>query len=98
VGETLNDKNESKQNHITMQNRKTLEVTGVDNVDSFDETVVVLLIGNSVLTIDGENLHIVKLNVDKGEVLIEGLISSLFYSDGEAKRESGVLSRIFKGR
>ena len=82
--------------NITMRDRKFLDVTGVENVESFDENTVTLMVGQSYLTIEGENLHINKIDVDKGDVIVEGIINGLFYADGGEKK-TGVLSRFFKG-
>ena len=81
--------------NVIMENRKSLTVTGVKDVDSFDEQTVVAFTNLGELTIRGEELHITSLNLDVGEISMQGNISSLSYSDTEP-RAGGILSRIFK--
>ena len=81
--------------NVIMENRKSLTVTGVKDVDSFDEQTVIAFTNLGELTIRGEELHITSLNLDVGEISMQGNISSLTYSDTEP-RASGLLSRIFK--
>ena len=81
--------------NVIMENRKNLTVTGVKDVDSFDEQTVVAFTNLGELTIRGEELHITSLNLDVGEISMQGNISSLSYSDTE-QRTGGIFSRIFK--
>lgn len=81
--------------NVIMENRKNLTVTGVKDVDSFDEQTVVAFTNLGELTIRGEELHITSLNLDVGEFSMQGNISSLSYSDTE-QRTGGIFSRIFK--
>lgn len=83
--------------NIIMENRRKLSISGVDDVDSFDEEEIVLFTDIGTLNIKGEDLHINKLSVESGEVTVEGEINSLSYSDDEkGSRSTGILSRIFK--
>lgn len=84
--------------NVIIENRKKLSISGVEDVESFDEDSIVLYTGLGSMTIRGEDLHINKLSVESGEVVIEGEIDSLAYSDaGEGKnRGSGFFSRLFK--
>ena len=61
--------------------RERLEITGVENVDSFEETCAVLQTAQGLLTVDGEDLHIERLDVDKGEVELEGKVYGLYYTE-----------------
>lgn len=81
--------------NVIMENRKSLTVTGVKDVDSFDEQTVVAFTILGELTIRGEELHITSLNLDIGEISMQGNIESLTYSDVEP-RAGGIFSRIFK--
>ena len=87
---------ETVQN-VIMENRRRLSISGVEDVDSFDEDEVVLFTGMGTLNIKGADLRINKLSVESGEVTVEGDITSLVYSDDDrASRSHGILSRIFK--
>lgn len=90
------EKKIKKSHNIIMENRKTLSVSGIDDVDSFDENTVVMFTDMGVLTVKGEDLHINKLSVDNGELSVEGDIYSLNYSDEEMKKSGGLLSKLFK--
>ena len=78
--------------NITIENRKSMTVTAVDDVISFDESSVVLGSALGVISIEGEGLHIRKMNVEGGEVIIEGRINSLTYID-KAIRRSGLFRK-----
>lgn len=67
-----------------------MALTGIDDVISFDERSVVLASTAGVLTVDGEDLHIVKMNVDSKELGIEGKINGITYID-KPMRRSGLL-------
>ena len=78
---------------LNLEGRKHLSVTGVEHVERFDETGIVLLTAAGVLVIGGEELHIGKLSLDGGELWVEGQIDSLCYEEQESRR--GFLQRLF---
>ena len=78
---------------LTLEARERLCVTGVSEVDSFDEETVVMMTARGKLIVRGQGLHIEKLSVDIGELAVEGMIQSLIYSD--EIRSSGFLARLF---
>lgn len=80
---------------LVMEDRKTLSVTGVRDVDSFDENTVIVFTDMGELTVKGSELHIKNLNTEAGEVSLEGKIISLSYDDN-AVRDAGFFSRIFR--
>ncbi len=86
---------QATQHNIIMENRKNLTVSGVSDVDSFDEQAVVIFTDMGELTVHGSDLHIIKLSVDIGELTMEGNISSLSYSD-ETPRAGGFFSKVFR--
>lgn len=67
--------------NIIMENRKRLSLSGVTDIDSFDEQTVIALTAMGEITIRGWNLHITRLNLEQNELLIDGEISSLTYTD-----------------
>jgi len=73
---------------INIQNRKTMVLNGVEDVVNFDEYSILMQTVSGTLSVDGIGLHIVKLNVDNGEVIIEGEINGMFYID-ESEPPSG---------
>ena len=78
--------------NVIMENRSKVNISGVNDVDSFDEGTIVL----GVLTIKGGDLHINKLNVDTGELMIEGEIDSLTYSEQTGGKGGGLFAKLFK--
>ena len=75
-----------------------LSISGVNDVLSFDDQVVMVDTELGLLTVKGENIRINKLSLDTSEVIIEGEISSLVYSQNKQDKNSGgtLLSKIFK--
>jgi len=84
--------------NIILENREKLTISGVLDVLSFDDQVVIVETDLGLLTIKGENLRINKLSLDTTEVIVEGKISSLSYSDKTLDKNSngGFLGKIFK--
>lgn len=95
--EKKNYKRPDVTHNIIMENRKKLSVSGVEDVDSFDEASVILITTMGTLTVKGADIRINKLSIDAGEVSIEGDIDSFEYSDVSQHSESGgFISRLFK--
>ena len=83
--------------NIVLEGRRLLTVSGVSDVDSFDEETVVVFTELGELTIKGADLHINKLSVDVGELTVEGDISALIYSENSnSGSNGGFLSRVFR--
>ena len=81
--------------NVIMEDRHTLTVSGISDVDSFDEQTVVIFTQMGELTVRGSDLHIINLNVDSGELSLEGTVNSLAYSD-EQPGKVGFFSRVFR--
>lgn len=83
--------------NLILENRGKLSISGVNDVLSFDDQVVMLETELGLLTVKGENIRINKLSIDTSEVIVEGNISYLAYSDKELEKNKGTLiSKIFK--
>jgi len=81
--------------NIIMENRNSLTVSGISDVDSFDEQTVVLITSMGELTVKGEELHMNNLNLEMGEISLSGSIDSLtYYSEKQA--QGGLWSRVFR--
>jgi len=87
-----------KVNHnISMHSRETAAITGVKDVLSFDAGEVLLDTEQGILMIRGQELHVSRLTLEKGEVDVDGRIDSLTYSDtGYGKSGESFLGRLFK--
>ncbi|MBR5536942.1 MAG: sporulation protein YabP [Clostridia bacterium] len=79
---------------VSLDERHRLNVTGVSEVVSFDETEVIMDTTLGLLTVEGEGLHVEKLSLDIGELSLEGSVHSLCYSRGNQKKGS-IWSRLF---
>ena len=83
--------------NLVLENREKLSISGVLDVLSFDDQVVILETELGLLTVKGENLRINKLSIDTSEVIVEGEIYNLAYSENDLdKKSSGFLNKIFK--
>lgn len=83
--------------NLILENRGKLSISGVNDVLSFDDQVVMVETELGLLTVKGENIRINKLSIDTSEVIIEGEISYLAYSDKEIEKSKGsLISKIFK--
>ena len=83
--------------NLILENRSKLSISGVLDVLSFDDQVVIVETELGLLTIKGENLRINKLSIDTSEVIVEGDISYMAYSNKDAEKDKGsFISKIFK--
>ena len=87
-----------KNHKISLFNRNNGIINGVRDVISFDLNEIILDTEQGILVIHGEDLHVTKLTVEKGEVELEGFVDSLIYSDnGSGKEErGGIMRRLFR--
>ncbi len=83
------------QHTITLTNRANLSVTGINDVDAFNEQEIVAVCDTGELIIKGELLHIEELSIETGLLTVSGKISSLSYS--EKFTQTSVLKRLFGG-
>ena len=81
--------------HVVLEERKHLTVSGVEDVERFDENTIVLSTTQGAMTISGENLHIEKLSLDGGDLKVEGEIESLVYEDDHGDR-GGFFARLMR--
>lgn len=83
--------------NIVLENREKLNISGVKDVLSFDDQIIIVQTTLGLLTIKGENLRVNKLNIDTSDFSIDGNISSLAYSNSESfKEHTSFLGKIFK--
>ncbi|MFZ2537804.1 MAG: sporulation protein YabP [Oscillospiraceae bacterium] len=82
--------------NIILEDRKVLSISGVNDIDSFDDKLVVLYTELGELTIKGNNLHISKLNVETGELTMDGEIIAIFYNDDKPKKNNKLFSKVFQ--
>ena len=80
--------------NVLLEDRKVLKLSGVSDVDSFDEQTVIAFTDMGELTVRGDDIHISKLNIDTGELCLEGNFCALIYSD--SKKQGGFFAKLFK--
>ena len=82
--------------NLILENREKLSVSGVLDVLSFDDQVVIVETELGLLTVKGENIRINKLSIDTSEVIVEGEINNLAYTEKETSPKGSLLGKIFK--
>lgn len=85
----------SYPHRLILEDRSRLTVTGVEDVESFDEEAIVMLTAKGALQIRGTNLRVDKLSLEGGELTVEGLVESLQYEDKQPEGQ-GFFSRLFR--
>jgi sporulation protein YabP len=93
--------NQTKSNvpdhDLVMRGRRTLDITGVKQVESFDNEEFLLETVMGFLAIKGQNLQMKNLDVDKGIVSIKGKIFDLVYLDDQhGEKAKGFFSKLFR--
>ena len=88
----MNGKN--AKHSLSLESRSCLNITAVDDVLSFDETLVSLSVGETVLNISGEGLSIKNLSLENGDITVNGNISAMVYfDDSPRKKRFGLFGR-----
>lgn len=85
----------SAPHHVVIEDRKSLAVSGVEDVERFDENTIVLSTSRGAMVVAGENLHIEKLSLDGGDLKVDGDIDSVSYEEENVAR-GGFLSRLLR--
>ena len=97
---TIEDRNTVKTGviqNLILENREKLSISGVLDVLSFDDQVVMVETELGLLTVKGENLKINKLSIDTSEVIVEGNVAYLSYSEKNQERtKTSIINKIFK--
>ena len=89
------EKKTAMPHNLVLEDRRLLTLSGVSDVDSFDEETVVVFTDMGELTVRGKNLHISRLNTETGELNITGNVAAIAYTDDRAKG-GGFMSRLFR--
>lgn len=90
-----NVKKAEMPHNVILEGRERLSISGVEDVDSFDEETVVVYTSKGTLSIRGSGMRIEKLSVDLGELTVEGNVTALAYEDVE-RRSEGFWRRLFR--
>ena len=91
----MNELTQGRHNLI-LENRSNLVMSGVTDVDNFDENSILLYTQLGELVIRGKKLHINVMNVETGDLSVEGDICALIYGDRNTKKKATFLNKLFK--
>src|SRR6476659_5684183 len=95
--ETTPSKGTLPEHDLVMRGRRVLDITGVKQVESFDNEEFLLETSMGFLAIRGQNLQMKNLDVDKGIVSIKGKIFDLVYLDEQhGEKAKGFFSKLFR--
>ncbi|MDR7080341.1 MULTISPECIES: sporulation protein YabP [Bacillaceae] len=95
--ETNSVKSTVPEHDVIMRGRKLLDITGVKQVESFDNEEFLLETSMGFLAIKGQNLQMKNLDVEKGIVSIKGKIFDLVYLDEQhGEKAKGFFSKLFR--
>ena len=94
----MEEKQISKAHKLVVNNRKTSMVTGVLDVLSFDLNEILLETEQGMMMVKGSDMHVNRLNLEKGEVDLSGTIDSIAYSDAhiQGKQGENIFSKLFR--
>ncbi|MDR0944186.1 MAG: YabP/YqfC family sporulation protein [Ruminococcus sp.] len=81
--------------NIILESRRKLSISGVTDVDRFDEDIIHIYSSLGEITVKGSDLHVVDLSVETGEMNIEGNIDSIVYGENRTSPLS-LFAKIFK--
>ena len=83
--------------NVMIKDRKVMELTGVKQIDSFDSSEFLLETAQGWMVVQGKDLSLGKLDTERGDVIIKGLIESLAYvSNKKGNGKESVISKVFK--
>ena len=87
-------KTPAKAHTLILEGRERLSLSGVEDVECFDENEIITRTGKGDLIIRGTGLHIEKLGLDTGELSVTGTVTEMCYD--ESAPQGGFWSRLFK--
>ncbi|WP_416197254.1 MAG: sporulation protein YabP [Sporanaerobacter sp.] len=85
-----------KNQNIYLEDRTKLTITGVEQVESFNDNTIILITIKGGMTIKGEELNINKLNLEDGNVKIDGTINGILYNNRDSSGKGKLLEKMFK--
>ena len=90
------EKRKTGRHTLHMEEREKVRIGGVLEVLSFDEEGVMMETACGLLILKGSGMHIGKLDLDSGDVTVDGVIDSITYSDGSFTEKHSILGRLFR--
>ncbi len=92
----MQEKTVKQDQNLILENRKNLSISGITDVDSFDEKSIELYTQLGELTIQGRELHIDSMSVETGDMTITGDIWAIIYGDKDRKGPISALGKLFR--
>ena len=92
----MQEKTTEKTHSIIIENRRNMTISGITDVDSFDEKAICLYTQLGELTIQGRELHIDSMSVETGDMTVTGDIWAVVYGDKDRKGPLTALGRLFR--
>lgn len=89
------DKTPNWRHQLILIDREEMSVDGVINLESYDEREIVIETEQGILQVKGEGLNIKQLNLEKSNLIIEGVVKTIAYDD-EPRAKKGLLERLLK--
>ena len=90
------EKNRIGRHTLNMEEREKVRIGGVLEVLSFDEEGIMMETTCGLLMLRGAGMHIGKLDLDAGDVIVDGSIDSITYSDGTLAEKHSILGKLFR--
>lgn len=81
--------------HVILEERQRMTVSGVLDIDSFDDQTIVAYTDLGEMLVKGTALHINRIDLESGDLALEGKVISISYSD-QTPQSGGLLSRLFR--
>ncbi len=91
----IDNKTPKWRHQLTLVDREELNVDGVVSLGSYDEKEIVMETEQGLLIIKGECLNIKQLNLEQGNIIIEGTVKGMNYEE-ESRQKKGLLERFLK--
>lgn len=84
-----------RNQNVMMEDREKMTITGVEQVESFNDNTIILTTVKGGMTIKGDSLNISKLNLEDGSVKIEGKINGVAYTARDITTKN-IMGKLFK--
>jgi sporulation protein YabP len=91
----IDNKTPKWRHQLTLVDREELNVDGVVSLGSYDEKEIIMETEQGMLVIKGEGLNIKQLNLEQGNIIVEGTVKGINYED-EQRQRKGLLERFLK--
>lgn len=96
TNESIQKQKQKANQNLILENRSSLSISGITDVDSFDERAICLFTELGELTIQGRELHIDTMSVETGNMTVTGDIWAIIYGDRDRRGPLSALGRLFR--